>query len=64
MPDISDRDYLLGQQYSTGANLNARIAVHERFSTNRYDWYRWFFDLLGELDGRQILEMGTGTGKL
>jgi ubiquinone/menaquinone biosynthesis C-methylase UbiE len=64
MASISDGDYLLRQQYRTGANLNARIALHTRFSTNRIGWYRWFFDLLSKLDARAILEVGSGTGKL
>lgn len=64
MASISDGDYLLQQQYRTGVNLNARIALHTRFSTNRYGWYRWFFDLLSRLGARAILELGTGTGRL
>jgi ubiquinone/menaquinone biosynthesis C-methylase UbiE len=52
------------RQYRDGSNLNARIALHEHFSTNAYGWTRWMFDQV-ELppDGR-VLEIGCGTGKL
>jgi ubiquinone/menaquinone biosynthesis C-methylase UbiE len=52
------------RKYRDGSNLNARIALHEHFSTNAYGWTRWMFDRL-ELppDGR-VLEIGCGTGKL
>lgn len=31
---LSDRQYLLTEQYQSASNLNARIQLHTRFSTN------------------------------
>jgi hypothetical protein len=36
---ISDPQYLREQQYGNSSNLEARIALHARFSLNPYGWY-------------------------
>jgi SAM-dependent methyltransferase len=51
-------------QYRDASNLNARIALHERFSTNAYGWQRWVFDQLELPSDARVLELGCGTGKL
>lgn len=59
-PDVQD-------QYKDDQNLNARIALHTRFSTNPYGWQRWVFDTLeraGLPERSQILELGCGPGDL
>jgi ubiquinone/menaquinone biosynthesis C-methylase UbiE len=49
-------------QYSNASNLNARIELHKRFSTNKYGWSNWVFDQL-DFDGKKrILELGCGNG--
>jgi len=58
-----DRKYL-ANQYRDGTNLNARILLHQKFSTNPYGWFRWVFDQL-DLPGQcRILELGCGAGTL
>lgn len=52
------------EQYKTSANLAARIALHERFSTNTYPWMRWVFDQFSLPATRSVLEVGCGTGAL
>lgn len=49
----------LGEQYATDANLNARIALHERFSTNP-TWGRWLFEQEAPPPGARVLEIGCG----
>ena len=59
----SDPEYVT-RQYRDASNLNARIALHERFSTNPYGLPRWIlyhFELPGEAT---ILEVGCGPGRL
>jgi ubiquinone/menaquinone biosynthesis C-methylase UbiE len=61
----TDPSYLLQQQYKDASNLNARIDLHRRFSTNKYGWARWVFDQMLELPAQAgILEVGTGPAIL
>src|SRR5690606_3766870 len=52
------------EQYKTPRNLNARIQLHKRFSTNPYPWPKWVFDQLRLAPGMQVLEIGGGPGGL
>lgn len=61
---ISDQHYLLTDHYKNASNLNARIQLHERFSTNTYDWYRWAFDQIKTRPRSRVLELGCGPGRL
>jgi ubiquinone/menaquinone biosynthesis C-methylase UbiE len=61
---MSDPTYLLTRQYQNASNLEARIALHARFSTNTYDYYSWIFDHLHLPPHSRILELGCGTGRL
>jgi len=66
MECISDQQYLLRHQYKDASNLDARIGLHERFSTNAYGWSRWVLDhVLPHVppDGH-VLELGCGPGML
>ncbi|HET6312948.1 MAG TPA: class I SAM-dependent methyltransferase [Chloroflexia bacterium] len=64
MSSISDQGYLLSSQYKTAANLNARIRLHELYSTNKYGWFRWLFDQFDLPDEAALLEVGCGPGTL
>ena len=64
MSDMVDQTYLLAQQYNTSSNLNARIQLHERFSTNPLDWHRWVFEQFQIPENSRVLELGSGTGLL
>ncbi len=61
---FTDRDYLRSSQYRNAGNLNARIDLHSRFSTNPYGWFPWVFDRLAVPDGSRLLELGCGPGNL
>ncbi|HSG41519.1 MAG TPA: methyltransferase domain-containing protein [Anaerolineales bacterium] len=61
MPKINDPKYLKNDQYKDSSNLDARAAIHERFSTNPYGWFNWLFDILLKLPAdARILELGCG----
>ncbi len=62
--DSAGQNYLLHEQYKDAANLNARIQLHERFSTNTYDWQRWVFDQLNTSPESRVLEIGCGPARL
>jgi ubiquinone/menaquinone biosynthesis C-methylase UbiE len=51
------------EQYTTAANLEARIALHARFSTNP-GWAGWLFDREAPAAGARILDMGCGPATL
>jgi SAM-dependent methyltransferase len=54
----------LAAQYATSANLAARIALHQRCSTNSYGLQRWVFDRLALRGEERVLEVACGTGSL
>jgi SAM-dependent methyltransferase len=51
-------------QYRDASNLNARIGLHARFSTNPVGWMRWVFEQMQLGPGQRILEVGAGPGTL
>jgi len=55
---------MLAEQYKNDANLNARIQLHTRFSTNMYPWFRWVFDHFDVPATARILEIGCGPADL
>ncbi len=65
MPRTNDQEYLKTDQYRDSSNLDARAAIHQRFSTNPYGWFRWVFDALMQLPANaKVLELGCGNGFL
>jgi ubiquinone/menaquinone biosynthesis C-methylase UbiE len=62
---FTDQQYLKSDQYKDSSNLDARIVIHQRFSTNSYGWFKWVFDTLRKLPEKaKILELGCGHGML
>ena len=59
-----DSDYLRDKQYASGTNLSARISLHERFSTNREDWFHWLIGIATPQADEAILEVGCGTADM
>ena len=65
MSKFTDQQYLKSDQYRDSSNLDARVVIHQRFSTNSYGWFRWVFDTLLKLPEKaKILELGSGHGLL
>ncbi|MEP7136815.1 MAG: methyltransferase domain-containing protein [Chloroflexota bacterium] len=61
MSKFTDQHYLKTDQYKDSSNLDARVNIHARFSTNPYGWYHWLFDALLKLPAdAKILELGSG----
>lgn len=61
---MDERTYLRTQQYRTASNLNARVELHRRFSTNTYPWHTWVLDHISAPDDAHILEVGCGPASL
>lgn len=64
MSKMSDPEYLRTEQYADPTNLNARAALHERFSVNPREWQPWVFDQLDVPAGARVLEVGCGPAGL
>jgi ubiquinone/menaquinone biosynthesis C-methylase UbiE len=65
MSKFTDQQYLKTDQYKDSSNLDARVNIHARFSTNPYGWFNWLFDALTKLPTDvKILELGSGPAYL
>lgn len=65
MARFTDPHYLKTDQYRDETNLDARLELHRRFSTNSYGWFPWIFDTLESLPSpARVLELGCGPGYL
>jgi len=58
---MSDQAYLRGKQYAQSTNLNARIAIHEKFSTNKEKWADFIFKHLNIKPGLSVFALGCGN---
>ncbi len=61
---FQDAYYLQRNQYRDSSNLDARAALHRRFSTAVTDWQPWVFELLALEPEMRVLECGCGPGWL
>ena len=57
-----DVAYFRDTQYASTANLNARVALHARYSTAQQEWFAWLADQIDWSSSRDVLEVGCGTG--
>ncbi len=65
MQRFTDQQYLTQDQYKDASNLDARIAIHQRFSTNPQGWFNWVFDTLLKLPAEsKVLELGCGSAEM
>ena len=62
---FTDQEYLTKDQYKDSSNLDARIVIHQKFSTNPQGWFNWIFDTLVKFPAEaNILELGCGPGEM
>ena len=60
----NDPRRLVSHQYRDSSNLDARIALHQRFSVTTQSFRGWVFGRLELTPGLRILEVGCGSGDL
>lgn len=63
MNQINDKS-LVQAQYSTSTNLNTRISIHDKYSTNKQGFGNWIYSHYEIADGARVLELGCGTGSM
>jgi ubiquinone/menaquinone biosynthesis C-methylase UbiE len=61
---MNQQNEAIRTQYQDDRNLNTRIGLHARFSTNTYGWSNWIFDHFAFPEHARILELGCGPGSL
>jgi len=54
----------IAKQYQTEKNLNTRISIHEKYSTNKQPFGDWIMSHYEIRPGHRILELGCGTGAM
>ncbi|MBP5603345.1 MAG: class I SAM-dependent methyltransferase [Treponema sp.] len=63
MSDINDKK-VVEKQYATSTNLNTRISIHDKYSTNKQGFGNWIYSHYEIADGSRVLELGCGTGSM
>ena len=61
---LSNEETNIIEQYKNAKNLNDRISLHEKYSTNRQGWFNWLFNQIDFSRVNRLLELGCGNGKL
>lgn len=51
-------------QYRNSTNLAKRISIHDKYSTNKNDWFRWVFEKFKLSSNIKVLEVGCGNAML
>ena len=52
------------EQYASAGNLNTRISIHQKYSTNKMSFGNWIFSNYKITKGMKVLELGCGTGDM
>ena len=63
MVNINETEFVK-KQYKESDNLNTRISIHEKYSTNKLGLQNWYFTKYIIKDGMKILELGCGTAAM
>lgn len=63
MKSMNDKA-VVEQQYKNADKLNIRIALHEKYSTNKVPFGDWIISNYDIKPGSRVLELGCGTGSI
>ncbi len=62
--DAINQPDIVKNQYQSSSNLNTRISIHDKYSTNKMGFSNWIFSNYEIPEGSRILELGCGTGSM
>ena len=63
MSNINDMS-VVKRQYANANNLNTRISIHDKYSTNKMGFGNWIVSNYRIDKGIKVLELGCGTGDM
>lgn len=63
MSNINDTS-IVKKQYANANNLNTRISIHDKYSTNKMGFGNWIVSNYRIDKGMKVLELGCGTGDM
>lgn len=52
------------EQYASSSNLDTRISIHDKYSTNKQGFGNWIFSNYQIPEGARVLELGCGTASM
>ncbi len=61
---LTNKDDTLFAEYKNANNLNIRIDLHTKFSTNKEKWFDWLYNKIEFKNVNRLLELGCGNGEL
>lgn len=61
---LTNAENQIAEQYKNTMNLEARMKLHELYSTNAQGWFNWLFAQLKFAGVYRLLEIGCGNGAL
>lgn len=61
---FSQKTDIIKEQYKNSNNLNKRISIHEKYSTNKLGFGNWIVSKYEILPNYRVLELGCGTGDM
>lgn len=61
---LTNMESNLVEHYKNTKNLNARISLHDKYSTNKEGWFPWVYRHISFDGVNRLLEIGCGNGKL
>ncbi len=64
MANKTNNSSIVKEQYQDSTNLNARISIHSKYSTNKMGFGNWIVSNYSINEGMRILELGCGTGDM
>lgn len=51
------------EQYKNSNNLNVRMSLHDKYATNKEQWFDWIYRHIDIID-KDVLEVACGNGRL